>query len=149
MLPKCLSSVYLFYDPEYDFLSLGILSALYEIYYVREIVSRAHYNMDYYYMGFYIETCQKMRYKSQYRPSQLLDPFRYTWVQYDHSIKWIQKRGFTLLDVPKEILEDEDSWKQQMEIEQDRMYHSVSRSDIQSVTLSLRGLVYSVNVSPR
>jgi arginine-tRNA-protein transferase len=31
ILPKCLSSVYLFYDPDYAFLSLGIYSGLYLI----------------------------------------------------------------------------------------------------------------------
>ena len=28
ILPKCVSSVYLYYDPDYGFLSLGIYSAL-------------------------------------------------------------------------------------------------------------------------
>lgn len=28
ILPRCVSSVYLFYDPDYSFLSLGVYSAL-------------------------------------------------------------------------------------------------------------------------
>ena len=31
ILPYCLSSVYLFYDPEYEFLNLGTLTALKEV----------------------------------------------------------------------------------------------------------------------
>ena len=32
-----------------------------------------------YYLGFYIHTCPKMRYKGQYKPSWLLCPESYTW----------------------------------------------------------------------
>lgn len=36
ILPKCLSSVYLFYDPDYEFLSLGTITALKEIEWVQD-----------------------------------------------------------------------------------------------------------------
>lgn len=36
-------------------------------------------NIKYYYMGFYIHSCPKMRYKGQYHPSFLLCPESYTW----------------------------------------------------------------------
>lgn len=36
-------------------------------------------DLQYYYMGFYIHTCQKMRYKASYNPSFLLCPEVYTW----------------------------------------------------------------------
>lgn len=35
--------------------------------------------LQYYYMGFYIHTCPKMRYKASYKPSFLLCPEVYTW----------------------------------------------------------------------
>ncbi|GLG94579.1 Eukaryotic translation initiation factor 5A [Gryllus bimaculatus] len=35
--------------------------------------------LEYYYMGFYIHTCPKMRYKAAYTPSYLLCPETYTW----------------------------------------------------------------------
>ena len=35
--------------------------------------------LQYYYMGFYIHTCPKMRYKASYNPSFLLCPEVYTW----------------------------------------------------------------------
>lgn len=65
ILPRCLSSVYLYYDPDYSFLSLGTLSALFEISFVRQL-ARISPDLDKYYMGFYIHSCPKMRYKANY-----------------------------------------------------------------------------------
>ncbi|CAD5117517.1 DgyrCDS6284 [Dimorphilus gyrociliatus] len=78
ILPKCVSSVYLFYDPEFNFLTLGTYSALREISFVRELHAKAS-NIEFYYMGFYIHSCPKMRYKGQYHPSYLLCPESYSW----------------------------------------------------------------------
>lgn len=76
ILPKCLSSVYLFWDPDYAFLSLGKYSAMQEINWVRE--NQAHCpTLQYYYLGYYIHSCSKMRYKAAYRPSELLCPLRF------------------------------------------------------------------------
>lgn len=76
ILPKCLSSVYLFWDPDYAFLSLGKYSAMQEINWVRE--KQVHCpTLQYYYLGYYIHSCSKMRYKAAYRPSELLCPLRF------------------------------------------------------------------------
>lgn len=81
ILPKCLSSKYLFWDPDFAFLSLGKYSALQEIDCVRE--NQAHCpSLQYYYMGYYIHSCKKMRYKAAYRPSELLCPLRYQYVSF-------------------------------------------------------------------
>ncbi|XP_046549414.1 LOW QUALITY PROTEIN: arginyl-tRNA--protein transferase 1-like [Haliotis rubra] len=82
ILPHCISSVYLYYDPEYSFLSLGTYSALREIAFVRELQQRTP-ELRFYYMGFYIHSCPKMRYKGQYFPSYLACPEAYTWVPID------------------------------------------------------------------
>ena len=66
ILNTCLSSVYLFYDPEYSFLSLGRVSALQEIAFTQKINS-AHPDFRYYYMGFYIHSCPKMKYKGDFK----------------------------------------------------------------------------------
>ncbi|XP_050021883.1 arginyl-tRNA--protein transferase 1 isoform X6 [Alexandromys fortis] len=79
ILPYCVSSVYLYYDPDYSFLSLGVYSALREIAFTKQLHERAS-QLSYYYMGFYIHSCPKMRYKGQYRPSDLLCPETYVWV---------------------------------------------------------------------
>lgn len=76
ILPKCLSSKYLFWDPDLASLSLGKFSALEEIKWVKE--NQAHCpSLQYYYLGYYIHSCNKMRYKAAYRPSELLCPLRY------------------------------------------------------------------------
>ncbi|RAL36928.1 unnamed protein product [Cuscuta campestris] len=82
ILPKCLSSKYLFWDPDFAFLSLGKYSAQQEIRWVKE--NQVHCpSLQYYYLGYYIHSCHKMRYKAAYRPSELLCPLRYTWVPYE------------------------------------------------------------------
>lgn len=78
ILPKCVTTLYFFYDPNYSYLNLGIYSALIEISMVRRIA--AHHNSStgkpnkliYYYMGFYVHECLKMRYKTTFKPSYLL-----------------------------------------------------------------------------
>lgn len=76
ILPKCLSSKYLFWDPDFAFLSLGKYSALQEISWLKE--NQAYCStLQYYYLGYYIHSCNKMRYKARYYPSELLCPLRY------------------------------------------------------------------------
>lgn len=76
ILPHCLSSKYLFWDPDLAFLSLGKYSALREIQWVQE-AHKLCPSLAHYYLGFYIHTCPKMRYKAAYAPSELLCPSKY------------------------------------------------------------------------
>ena len=78
VLPHCVSSVYLYYDPAFTFLSLGTLTSLLEICLVREL-AKSFPSITNYYLGFYIHNCVKMRYKGRYSPSKLLCPEAYTW----------------------------------------------------------------------
>eukprot|EP00980_Cylindrotheca_fusiformis_P020579 scaffold7641_cov115-Cylindrotheca_fusiformis.AAC.25 len=77
ILPTGLSSVYLFYDPAFShhLVALGKYAILKEIEYTNN-----HLRCPYYYLGYFIESCQKMRYKAEYRPSQLLCPKYFKWV---------------------------------------------------------------------
>ncbi|KAL5801099.1 hypothetical protein ACOSQ3_032731 [Xanthoceras sorbifolium] len=96
ILPRCLSSKYLFWDPDYAFLSLGKYSALQEIGWVKE--NQAHCpSLQYYYLGYYIHSCSKMRYKAAYRPSELLCPLRYQWVPYDNARPLLDRRSYVVL----------------------------------------------------
>lgn len=77
LLPKCITTVYFFYNPKYNFLNLGTYSALMEISMVRHI--HKHYSAStgdnrliYYYLGYYVHECQKMHYKPKFKPSYLL-----------------------------------------------------------------------------
>jgi arginine-tRNA-protein transferase len=65
ILNNCVSSVYFFYDPEYNFLKMGTYSALREIGFVRQL-SKIDPNLKWYYLGFYAHSCRKMRYKVIY-----------------------------------------------------------------------------------
>ncbi|EAL73101.1 hypothetical protein DDB_G0269024 [Dictyostelium discoideum AX4] len=89
ILPECLSSVYFFYDPDFNFLSLGKYSALNEIEWVQK-VSQSIPQLKYYYMGYYIHSCQKMKYKANYQPSQLLCLETFKWVEFKKAISFLQ-----------------------------------------------------------
>ena len=62
ILNTCVSSVYFFYDPDYHFLNLGTYSAMREIELVRRL-NRLDKEIKWYYLGFYVHECRKMRYK--------------------------------------------------------------------------------------
>ncbi|KQK05989.1 arginyl-tRNA--protein transferase 2 isoform X2 [Brachypodium distachyon] len=96
ILPKCLSSKYLFWDPDLAFLSLGKYTALKEIDWVKT-TQRSCPSLQYYYLGYYIHSCNKMRYKAAYRPSELLCPVRYEWVRYDVAKPLLDKNLYSVL----------------------------------------------------
>ncbi|EIM88514.1 uncharacterized protein STEHIDRAFT_95770 [Stereum hirsutum FP-91666 SS1] len=79
ILPNCVSSVYFMWEKRFEKFSLGKISALREASLAREIREAGAKHMGYLYMGFYIQSCQKMRYKGEYAPSYLADPEEYTW----------------------------------------------------------------------
>lgn len=96
ILPRCLSSKYLFWDPDYAFLSLGKYSALQEISWVKENQTLCP-TLQYYYLGYYIHSCRKMRYKAAYHPSELLCPLRYQWVPYDIARPLLDRKPYVVL----------------------------------------------------
>jgi arginyl-tRNA---protein transferase len=97
ILPKCVSGVYFIYDPEYSFLSLGNYSALREIAFTSRLSEHLP-ELKYYYMGFYIPNCTKMKYKGNYKPSDLLCPATFTWQPLDKSLKLIEAEPRSVLD---------------------------------------------------
>jgi arginine-tRNA-protein transferase len=64
-LDNALSAVYTFFDPKFSSYSLGVYAVLWQIDYAK----RQHKN--FLYLGFWIQACQKMAYKSHYQPLQL------------------------------------------------------------------------------
>ncbi|KAL5662243.1 hypothetical protein ACJX0J_029368, partial [Zea mays] len=62
---------YLFWDPDHSFLSLGKYTALKEIDWVKKTQEHRP-SLQYYYLGYCIHSCNKMRYKAAYQPSELL-----------------------------------------------------------------------------
>ncbi|CAL0301502.1 unnamed protein product [Lupinus luteus] len=96
ILPNCLSSKYLFWDPDFAFLSLGKYSALQEIGWVKENEVYCP-SLQHYYLGYYIHSCNKMRYKAAYRPSELLCPLRYQWVPFDIARPLLDTKRYVIL----------------------------------------------------
>lgn len=86
ILPKGLSSVYFFYDPDYKKYSLGVIGSLREINVVTRI-STILPKFKYYYMGYYIQSSKKMKYKGFFEPSELLCPKTMNWVELNEKTK--------------------------------------------------------------
>ncbi|XP_024529360.1 arginyl-tRNA--protein transferase 1 [Selaginella moellendorffii] len=94
ILPKCLSSKYLFWDPDFAFLSLGKFSALQEIEWVK---AAAEPSLQYYYLGYYIHSCPKMRYKAAYAPAELLCPLTLKWIPFGIARPLVETGAFVRL----------------------------------------------------
>ncbi|KAA8644182.1 arginyltransferase [Aspergillus tanneri] len=98
LMPNGLSSVYIFYDPDYEQWEFGKLSAL------REIALTSEGGYQYYYMGYYIHTCQKMRYKGSFRPQYLLDPESHAWDPLDSELsKKLDERPYVSLSRDRKL----------------------------------------------
>ncbi|CZT00693.1 related to arginine-tRNA-protein transferase [Rhynchosporium agropyri] len=81
LLPQCVSAVYFMYHESVHQHGLGKLGALTEIALAKEQGYR------WWYAGFYIHSCVKMRYKGDFSPQYILDPESYTWDPLDSEVK--------------------------------------------------------------
>lgn len=72
---KALSAVYTFFDPRFSDYSPGVYAVLWQIQHAQEL------GLDFVYLGYWIENCRKMSYKSRYRPIQAL--INGQWRQYE------------------------------------------------------------------
>ncbi|KAG0142472.1 hypothetical protein CROQUDRAFT_662482 [Cronartium quercuum f. sp. fusiforme G11] len=78
ILPEGISSVYFVWEPSLAHLSLGKISALRELAWVQTWMQPSR-PFEYYFLGFYIHSCPKMKYKAEYQPSDLLNPATERW----------------------------------------------------------------------
>ncbi len=69
LVPDAISSVYFFCDPEWRQDAPGVFSVLQTLKIAREK------GLRYQYLGYWIQECGSMAYKSQYRPHELLDVY--------------------------------------------------------------------------
>lgn len=76
-LDNALSAVYTFFDPDFSDYGLGVFAVLWQIDYARQL------QKEFVYLGFWIKACQKMSYKSNYQPLQILRDQQ--WQDYDDS----------------------------------------------------------------
>ncbi|PPQ77388.1 hypothetical protein CVT25_010970 [Psilocybe cyanescens] len=109
ILPNCVSSVYFMYDNAWERFSLGKLSALREVSLAREIKEAGAPDMQSLYMGFYIYSCQKMRYKGEYAPSCLADPETYEWFPLEACTPLLEKNRYACFSQPSHSTNDEAS----------------------------------------
>lgn len=65
-------------------------------YFNEEAKYRKH--LKYYYMGFYIHSCQKMRYKAGIKPSKLLCPETYVWCDIDKCLPKLDESKYSRLN---------------------------------------------------
>jgi arginine-tRNA-protein transferase len=62
VLDDGISSIYFYYDPDYAQLSLGKLSLLMQIKFAKQEEKK------WIYLGYYVEQCTSLSYKSEYKP---------------------------------------------------------------------------------
>ncbi|EPE06281.1 arginine-trna-protein transferase 1 [Ophiostoma piceae UAMH 11346] len=77
LLPHCVSAVYFMYHESIHEFNPGKLSAM------REIALAIEGGYKWWYSGFYIASCPKMRYKLGFMPQYVLDPETYQWDAFD------------------------------------------------------------------
>ncbi|KFK38514.1 hypothetical protein AALP_AA3G123000 [Arabis alpina] len=168
ILPKCLSSKYLFWDPDFASLSLGNYSALQEINWVQQNQAQCS-TLEYYYLGYYIHSCYKMRYKAAYRPSELLCPLHYQWVPFEAAKPLLDKKPYSILsdfslasssssETLAESTSEHEDMKQGDTSDDDEMNYfdvdleldsSRNHSDITNILISLGGPRLRVKDLPR
>jgi arginine-tRNA-protein transferase len=64
-----ISSIYFFYDPDYARLSLGTYSLLYQIELAKIL------ELEWIYLGYWVDGCKAFDYKTNFQPQQILDGF--------------------------------------------------------------------------
>ena len=81
LLPQCVSAVYFMYHESVHQHGFGKVGAL------REIALAKEGGYKWWYAGFYIHSCVKMRYKGDYTPQYIMDPDTYNWDLLDDELK--------------------------------------------------------------
>ena len=75
ILPNYFESLYCYYDPDFSFLDLGVVTAIREIEYAKSIQELINKNLTYYTMGEMSLSVKKLQYKSNYSPMEIMDPY--------------------------------------------------------------------------
>ena len=112
-VPRGMSSVYFFFDPILKPLKFGIIGGLYEIEMINEL-NKSFPMFKYYYLGFYIQESEKMNYKADFEPCQLLCPKTYRFITVTSDIKkkikdkqvWLDDQPLTPEELKNEFTED-------------------------------------------
>lgn len=134
-LPSGLSSVYFIWDPDYAHLSLGTVLGLREIQMCHEL------GLGYYYLGYYIEDCPKMRYKAKFG-GELLDVCNEAFAPLQKVVPLIKEGRFFTLDslrcsgedglceIKIDLAEEPEKWPIQVKDVSDQLYGSLKVYDV-------------------
>ena len=87
ILPHMLISDYCYYDPDYSFLDLGVFTVIREIEYMKSFNSLIDNSFIYYTLGEMSETVKKLKYKGNYRPTEIMDHYTGKFVYLTEEIK--------------------------------------------------------------
>ena len=69
ILDDGISSIYFFYDPEYEKLSLGIFSLMMQISLAKQM------GLRWIYLGYWVDGCASFAYKKRFTPHEILEGF--------------------------------------------------------------------------
>jgi arginine-tRNA-protein transferase len=69
ILDDGISSIYFYYDPNFPKLSLGIYSLLYQVELAKVL------ELDWIYLGYWVDGCKAFAYKSNFQPQEILNNF--------------------------------------------------------------------------
>ncbi|KKA30255.1 hypothetical protein TD95_002211 [Thielaviopsis punctulata] len=119
LLPHCVSSVYFMYDESIYHFSPGKLSAMMEI---SLAIERGY---RWWYAGFYIHSCPKMKYKMDFSPQYILDAETYAYIPVDEGIlkilegpyqnltkahaRWLQDKATLSADALNKLVKDDET----------------------------------------
>lgn len=123
-LPTGVSSIYFIWDPDYADLSLGTVSG------IREILMCNELNLGYYYLGYYIEDCQKMKYKAKFG-GEILDLCNEVYFPLDVVKPYIANGRFFVMDEDESESEQSDKSFDELyqELEMENNGHPMSYED--------------------
>ena len=113
LLPHAVSGVYFVYHQDVEKWSFGKLSA------AREASLALEKCYEFYYMGYYIHDCVKMKYKGDYKPQHILDPLSYAWDELDEEYReLLDRRKFVSRSLERQrtegkVSDDPEQWPYQ------------------------------------
>lgn len=112
LLPHCVSGVYFMYHADFEKWSFGKISAL------QEAALALEFGHQYYYMGYYIQSCVKMRYKADYKPQYLLDLETGAWDPLDAEMKrLLSKKKYVSMSKERTATTDMEVPSEEMDVD--------------------------------
>ncbi|CAK1355206.1 unnamed protein product [Cercospora beticola] len=134
LLPHAVSGVYFLYHQDFESYAFGKISAL------REAALAREQGYQYYYMGYYIHTCKKMRYKADYKPQYVLDPHSLDWQPLNDELRALmESRRYA-----SPSLEQKKQAQGQSDVEQETMFPiplDAMNSGLSILTLGMPGVL--------